>query len=157
MAYDRKKRLAAGTSTAGKSGKLYGSVSATGTTIGCGIYVDETGAVSVSGCDKAIYKYTPAHRILRQLESQRKSASPEQVLSAVFKSIKMETGTTDIGAIALTADRVPSVSFRCPHFPWAYCDKGYVYYGCARHEKFLEKVDVVERPLDCVCDEDAFN
>lgn len=133
-------------------------MSAIGTVLGCGIYVDrDGGAVSVSGCDRAIYKYAPAHRIVRRLRSQRKSTSPDQVLSDVFKGLEVETGTTDVGAIALTADGVPSVFFKCPHFPWAYCDKGYVYYGCARHEKFLEKIDVVERPLDCVCDEDASN
>ena len=156
MAYDRKKRLASGTSTAGESGKLHGIVSATGTAIGCGIYVDKCGSVSVSGCDKAIYKYAPAQKILRRL--RRKAMSIDEAVAEVLKDFKEETGgsfppESDVGVIALTAKGIPSVSFKCPHFPWAYCDKGYVYYGCARNEIFSEKIDIIERPLDCMCED----
>lgn len=156
MAYDRKKRLASGTSTAGESGKLHGIVSATGTAIGCGIYVDNTGSVSVSGCDKAIYKHAPARRILQQL--RKKSTSIDDAVVAVLKDFEEETGGTlppesDVGVIALTSEGMPSVSFKCIHFPWAYCDKGYVYYGCTRNERFSEKIDVLERPPDCICED----
>lgn len=155
MAYDRKKRLASGTSTAGESGKLHGIVSATGTAIGCGIYVDQSGSVSVSGCDKAIYRHAPARRILRRL---RQKVSIDDAVAAVLKDFEEETEgafppESDIGVIALTGEGIPSVSFKCAHFPWAYCDKGYVYYGCARNEKFSEKIDVLERPLDCMCED----
>nr|XP_012153387.1 PREDICTED: isoaspartyl peptidase/L-asparaginase-like [Megachile rotundata] len=67
VAFDRKKRLASGTSTAGESRKPIGSISATGTVIGCGIYTDEHGCVSVSGNDTNIYCYAPARRIIRNL------------------------------------------------------------------------------------------
>lgn len=156
MAYDRKKRLASGTSTAGESGKLHGIVSATGTAIGCGICVDKCGCISVSGCDKAIYKYAPAQRILRRL--RRKATSIDEAVTEVLKDFEEETGgsfpsESNVGVIALTAKGIPSVSFKCAHFPWAYCDKGYVYYGCARNEIFSEKIDVIERPLDCMCED----
>ncbi|KYN40872.1 WD repeat-containing protein 60, partial [Trachymyrmex septentrionalis] len=156
VAYDRKKRLASGTSTAGESGKLHGIVSATGTAIGCGIYVDKCGSVSVSGCDKTIYKYAPAQRILRRL--RRKAMSIDEAVTEVLKDFEEEIGgsfppESDVGVIALTAKGIPLVSFKCPHFPWAYCDKGYVYYGCARNEIFSEKIDIIERPLDCMCED----
>lgn len=155
MAYDRKKRLASGTSTAGEMGKLYGSVSATGTGIGCGIYVDQSGSVSVSGCDKAIYKYAPAQQILRRLRC--KTTSIDKAVTAVFRDFeeKMDVSSPkpDLGVILVTAEGIPFVSFKCAHFPWAYCDKGYVYYGCARNERFSEKFDVLERPLDCMCED----
>lgn len=146
MAYDRKKRLASGTSTAGEAGKLYGRVSATGTAIGCGIYVDQDGSVSVSGCDKAIYRYAPAQRILRRC----KATSIDEAVAAILRDFEKQI---DVGVIAVTAEGVPFVSFKCVHFPWAYCDKGYVYYGCAKNERFSEKLDVLERPLDCVCED----
>jgi len=154
VAYDRKKRLASGTSTAGESGKLHGIVSATGTAIGCGIYVDQSGSVSVSGWDKAIYKHAPAQRILRQL--RRKAVSIDEAITVVLKDFEEEIGEafpseSDVGVIALTNKGIPSVSFKCAHFPWAYCDKGYVYYGCTKNEKFSEKIDILERPLDCMC------
>lgn len=156
MAYDRKKRLASGTSTAGEARKLYGSVSATGTAIGCGIYVDQGGSVSVSGCDQAIYKYAPAQRILRRLRCKT-ARSIDEAVAAVLRDfeeqIDVSSPRSDVGAIALTAEGVPFVSFKCTHFPWAYCDKGYVYYGCTRNERFSEKLDVLERPLDCVCED----
>ncbi|XP_011704439.1 PREDICTED: isoaspartyl peptidase/L-asparaginase isoform X2 [Wasmannia auropunctata] len=156
VAYDRKKRLASGTSTAGESGKLHGIVSATGTAIGCGIYVDQNGCVSVSGCDKAIYRHAPAQWILQRL--QRKATSIDEAVTEVLKDFEEETGgasppESDVGVIALTSEGMPSVSFKCLHFPWAYCDKGYVYYGCARNEKFSEKIDVIERPYDCMCED----
>ncbi|XP_011641591.1 isoaspartyl peptidase/L-asparaginase-like isoform X2 [Pogonomyrmex barbatus] len=150
VAYDRKKRLASGTSTAGDSGKLHGSISATGTAIGCGIYVDQGGSVSVSGCDKAIYKHAPAQRILRRLP---KATSIDEAVSAVLNDFVKETGGVDVGAIALTAEGTPLVSFKCMHFPWAYCDKGYLYYGCAKNEMFSEEIDVIERPSECICED----
>ncbi|XP_018392138.1 PREDICTED: isoaspartyl peptidase/L-asparaginase-like isoform X2 [Cyphomyrmex costatus] len=132
VAYDRKKRLASGTSTAGESGKLHGIISATGTAIGC------------------------AQRILRRL--RRKATSIDEAVTEVLKDFEEETGGSfppeyDVGVIALTAKGIPSVSFKCAHFPWAYCDKGYVYYGCARNEIFSEKIDIIERPLDCMCED----
>ncbi|EGI63271.1 Putative L-asparaginase [Acromyrmex echinatior] len=156
VAYDRKKRLASGTSTAGEPGKLHGIVSATGTAIGCGIYANKWGCVSVSGCDKTIYKYAPAQKILRRL--RRKAMSIDEVVADVLKDLEKKTegsfpSESDIGVIALTDKGIPSVSFKCAHFPWAYCVKGYVYYGCARNEIFSEKIDVVERPLDCMCED----
>ncbi|XP_029671374.1 isoaspartyl peptidase/L-asparaginase isoform X2 [Formica exsecta] len=155
VAYDRKKRLASGTSTAGETGKLYGSVSATGTAIGCGIYVDQGGSVSVSGCDNVIYKYAPAQRILRRL--QCKTTSIDEAITAVLRDLEEKIGVSspkpDVGVIAVTAEGIPSVSFKCAHFPWAYCDKGYVYYGCTKNERFSEKLDVLERPLDCMCED----
>lgn len=149
VAYDRKKRLASGTSTAGKPGKIHGSVSATGTVIGCGIYVNDNSSVSVSGCDKAIYIYAPAQRIAQRL--QQKMAPIYNSVNAVLRDFEKQTGISDVGAIAITRKRTPVVSFRCAHFPWACCDKGYVYYGCAKNEKFSEKIDILERPLDCMC------
>ncbi|TGZ52680.1 WD repeat-containing protein 60 [Temnothorax longispinosus] len=156
VAFDRKKRLASGTSTAGEPGKLHGIVSATGTAIGCGIYVDKSGSVSVSGCDKAIYKHAPARRILRRL--RRKATSIDNVVAEILRDFEEETGgasppESDVGVIALTSEGIPSVSFKCAHFPWAYCDRGYVYYGCTRNEKFSEKIDVLERPSDCMCED----
>lgn len=156
MAYDRKRRLASGTSTAGESGKLHGIVSATGTAIGCGICVDRTGCVSVSGCDRAVYKHMPARRILRRL--RRGSTTIDEAVAAVLADFEEDSAgafppETDVGAIALTSEGVPSVSFKSAHFPWACCDKGRVYYGCARNEKFTEKIDVLERPPDCICDD----
>ncbi|EZA54593.1 hypothetical protein DMN91_007312 [Ooceraea biroi] len=152
VAYDRKQRLASGTSTAGESGKLHGRVSATGTTIGCGIYVGQGCCISVSGCDEAIHKYAPAWRISRRLRKKCTLMNDEAV-AAVLKDFEEETGRSDVGAIVLTTKGVPFVSFRCTHFPWAYCQKGYVYYGCARNEKFSEKIDILERPLDCMCED----
>lgn len=154
MAYDRKKCLASGTSTAGEVGKLYGSVSATGTAIGCGIYVDQGGSVSVSGCDKTIYKYAPAQRILQQLRC--KTTSIDEGVAAVLQDFEEKIDVSskpDVGVIVVTAEGIPFVSFKCAHFPWAYCDKGYVYYGCAKNERFSEKLDVLERPLDCICED----
>ncbi|KAG5345533.1 ASGL1 asparaginase, partial [Acromyrmex charruanus] len=156
VAYDRKKRLASGTSTAGERGKLDGIVSATGTAIGCGIYANKWGSVCVSGCDKTIYKYAPAQKILRRL--RRKAMSIDEVVADVLKDFEEKTrgsfpSESDIGVIALTDKGIPSVSFRCAHFPWAYCEKGYVYYGCAKNEIFSEKIDVIERPLDCICED----
>lgn len=130
-------------------------MSATGTAIGCGIYVDKTGCVSVSGCDRAIYRHMPARRILRQL--RRRSATINEAIAAVLMDFEDAGGAfppeSDVGAIALTGEGMPSVSFRSAHFPWACCDKGYVYYGCARNDKFMERIDVPEPPPDCICDD----
>lgn len=150
VAYDRKKRFASGTSTAGEQGKLNGIVSATGTVIGCGIYVDQNGTASVSGCDKAIYNYAPARKIVRKL---RKQYTTSKVIGEILENFEKDTGVSDIGAIALTTGGIPLVSFKCMHFPWAYCDKGYVYYGCTKNEKFSEQIAVLERPLDCMCED----
>lgn len=156
MAYDRKGRLASGTSTAGETGKLHGIVSATGTALGCGIYVDEAGCASVSGCDRAIYKHMPARRIIRRL--RKSSATIDEAVAAVLADFEGDPGAafppeTDVGVIALTGEGTPSVSFKSAHFPWACCDKGRVYYGCARNERFTESIDVLERPPDCICDD----
>jgi len=138
VAFDQNRRLASGTSTAGESGKLHGSVSATGTVIGCGIYVDENSCISVSGCDEIIHKYAPAWQISRRL--RRLTCTLIDEANAVLNNLEEITGTCDIGAIVLTDKGVPLVSFRCAHFPWAYCEKDYVYYGCMKDEKFSEKI-----------------
>jgi isoaspartyl peptidase/L-asparaginase-like protein (Ntn-hydrolase superfamily) len=138
VAFDRNRRLASGTSTAGESGKLHGSVSATGTVIGCGIYVDQDSCISVSGCDDIIHKYAPALQISRRLRQLTCVLIDEA--TAVLKDLEKETGTCDMGAIVLTDKGIPLVSFRCAHFPWAYCEKGHVYYGCMKNEKFSEKI-----------------
>ncbi|CAK9795649.1 Probable isoaspartyl peptidase/L-asparaginase CG7860 [Anthophora plagiata] len=148
VAYDRKKRLASGTSTAGEPGKPIGCVSAIGTVIGCGIYTDEYGSTSVSGNDMSIYCYAPARRIINKL-SERQPINC--AMNTVLRNFEKETGTSDIGAIALDAKGEPCISFTCMHFPWAFCRKGYVYYGVAQNEKYWEKVTILERPLDCMC------
>ncbi|XP_054007182.1 isoaspartyl peptidase/L-asparaginase-like [Hylaeus anthracinus] len=148
VAYDRKRRLASGTSTAGDLGKPIGSVSAIGTVLGCGVYADEHGCVSVSGNDKNIYSYAPARKIIERLP---RDASIDYSVSAELENFEAETGESDIGAIALNAKGEPYVSFKCMHFPWAFCRQGYVYYGAAQNEKYWEKVTILERPLDCMC------
>ncbi|XP_046142962.1 uncharacterized protein LOC114878240 isoform X1 [Osmia bicornis bicornis] len=148
VAFDRKRRLASGTSTAGEPRKPIGSISATGTVIGCGIYTDEHGSVSISGNDTNIYCYAPARKIIRYLSED---AEISNAVNAVLDNFEQETGESNIGCIALNAKGDPCVSFKCLHFPWAFCQKGYVYYGLEQNEKFWEKVDVLERPLDCMC------
>ncbi|XP_043266075.1 isoaspartyl peptidase/L-asparaginase-like [Colletes gigas] len=148
VAYDRKRRLASGTSTAGELGKPIGSVSAIGTVIGCGIYADKDGCVSVSGNDTKIYSYAPARKIIQRLSAD---ASIDYSICAELENFETETGESNIGAVALNAKGDPCVSFKCMHFPWAFCRHGYVYYGIAQNEKYWEKVTILERPLDCMC------
>lgn len=148
VAYDRKKRLASGTSTAGESGKPVGSVSSIGTVIGCGIYTNELGCTSVSGNDSNIYCYAPARKIIRKLSEDINITT---AVNSVLQNFEMETGDSHIGAIALDAKGEASISFRCIHFPWAFCEKGYVYYGMMKNEKYGEKISILERPLDCMC------
>lgn len=99
MAYEE--RLASGTSTAVKVGKLYGSVSATGTAIGCDIYVDQGGSVSVSGCDKTIYKYAPSQQILQRLWC--KTTSIDEVVAAILhdfeEKIDVSSPKPDVGVM----------------------------------------------------------
>ncbi|XP_068978249.1 isoaspartyl peptidase/L-asparaginase-like [Bombus flavifrons] len=148
VAYDRKKRLASGTSTAGEPRKPVGSISSIGTVIGCGIYTDEHGCTSVSGNDTSIYCYAPARRIVKKLSED---ISINTAVNTVLQNFENETGESHIGAIALDAKGEPCVSFNCTHFPWAFCQKGYVYYGMAQNEKYWEKITILERPLDCMC------
>ncbi|OAD59275.1 WD repeat-containing protein 60, partial [Eufriesea mexicana] len=148
VAYDRKKRIASGTSTAGEPGKPVGFVSAIGTVIGCGIYTDEHGCTSVSGNDTSIYCYAPARKIIRKLSED---ISISTAVNTMLQDFEKETGDSHIGAITLNAKGEPYISFRCTHFPWAFCSKGYVYYGMSRNEKYWEKITILERPLDCMC------
>jgi len=138
VAFDRYRRLASGTSTAGESGKLHGSLSATGTVIGCGIYVDQSSSISVSGCDDIIHRYAPALQISRRL--RRLTCTLIDEATAILKDVEKKTGTCDMGAIVLTDKGVPLVSYRCAHFPWAYCEKGHVHYGCMKNEQFSERI-----------------
>lgn len=140
--------MASGTSTAGEPGKPVGSVSAIGTVVGCGIYTDEQGCVSVSGNDTSIYCYAPARKIVQNLVQD---VPLKCVVSTELESFEIETGDSDIGVIVLNAKGDPFISFKCTHFPWAFCRKGFVYYGSAQDEKCWEKVTILERPLDCMC------
>nr|XP_033342327.1 isoaspartyl peptidase/L-asparaginase-like [Megalopta genalis] len=149
VAYDRKRRLASGTSTAGDSGKPIGYVTATGTVIGCGVFANEHGCVSVSGNDTCIYCYAPARKICERLP---RDATINYSLNTELENLQMETGESHIGAVAVNAKGDPSIGFKSMHFPWAFCRYGYVYYGIVQNESFSEKVTVLERPLDCMCD-----
>lgn len=68
IAYDRERNFVCGTSTAGKRGKIVGSISSIGTVIGCGIFADQFGCASFSGEDKSIYAYAPARKIVEKLK-----------------------------------------------------------------------------------------
>ncbi|CAL7937714.1 unnamed protein product [Xylocopa violacea] len=148
VAYDRKKRLVSGTSTAGEPGKPIGTISAIGTVIGCGIYTDENGCTSVSGNDTNVYCYAPARKIIKKLSE---NISISSAVNTVLQNFEKTTGDSHIGAIALNSKGDPYVSFKCKHFPWAFCRKGYVYYGMSQNEKYWEKITILERPLDCMC------
>ena len=148
VAFDRKKRLASGTSTAGEPGKPVGSISPIATVIGCGVYADEHGCVSVSGNETGIYCHAPARRIIQRLS---RDVPIKSAVNMELDSLVVETGDVRIGAVALSAIGEPCISFQCTHFPWAFCRKGCVYYGSRQGEKFCEKVEILERPLDCMC------
>ena len=68
MVYDKESKFVCGTSTAGNQGKLVGSISSIGTVIGCGIFADQNGCISISGDDKKIYAYAPARRCVERLK-----------------------------------------------------------------------------------------
>ena len=72
-------------------------------------------------------------------------------VNTVLQNFESETGRRDIGAVALDAKGKPYISFKCLHFPWAFCEKDYVYYGMVQNEKYREKITILERPLDCMC------
>ncbi|XP_076678209.1 isoaspartyl peptidase/L-asparaginase [Andrena cerasifolii] len=148
VAFDRKKRLASGTSTAGEPGKPVGCISPIATVIGCGVYADEHGCVSVSGNETGIYCHAPARRIIRRLS---RDVPIKSAVNMELDSLVVETGDVRIGAVALDAVGEPCISFQCMHFPWALCRKGCVHYGSRQGEQFWEKVEILERPLDCMC------
>ncbi|XP_076651174.1 isoaspartyl peptidase/L-asparaginase [Halictus rubicundus] len=148
VAYDRKRRLASGTSTAGEPGKPIGLITATGTIIGCGVFANEHGCVSVSGNDTCIYCYAPARRIVERLH---RDSTINYSLNTELENLHAESGESHLGAIAVNAKGNPCVAFKTMHFPWAFCRYGYVYYGVSQDDKFFEKVTVLERPLDCMC------
>ena len=82
MAYDRERKFVCGTSTAGQQRKMIGSVSSIGTVIGCGIFADHFGCVSVSGDDKKIYAYAPARKFVGRL------AKVTRMFTKLFEDIK---------------------------------------------------------------------
>lgn len=66
-------------------------------------------------------------------------------------NFEMETKESNVGAIALNSAGEPAVFFKSKHFPWAICQKGWIYYGCAKGEKFSERIINFEKFRDCVC------
>lgn len=149
MAYDRKGRLAAGTSTAGNPGKLNGYTSPAAIVPGCGIFADPNGCISVSGQDQAIYAYAPSRKFVDRLNREE---NIKEALITEIDRFKDATGESSVGAVALSSKGKPAVSFSSQHFPWAYCDLGWVYYGCEKNQLLTEKIEGLDRPLDCMCE-----
>lgn len=149
MAYDRRGRLSSGTSTAGNQGKLVGYMSPVATVPGCGIFADKSGSISVSGHDQTIYSYAPARMFIRRLNEGEEIV---EALNAEMNQFEDEMGQSNIGAIALDSDGNPAVSFRSQHFPWAYCQLGFLYYGCEKNQVLSEKIEGLDRPLNCMCE-----
>ncbi|KAG7200604.1 hypothetical protein KM043_001162 [Ampulex compressa] len=149
VACDKRRRLSSGTSTAGKASKPSGSTSAIGTAIGCGIFVDENSCAAVSGEDRSILLYAPARKIVDGLN---RGESVHRSLAAELGKFESETGESRVGAIALNSKGEFSVSFKCMHFPWACCSKGRLYFGCSKNQVFSEEAPILERPLDCMCE-----
>ncbi|XP_068993281.1 isoaspartyl peptidase/L-asparaginase isoform X2 [Neodiprion pinetum] len=149
VAYDRKGRLAAGTSTAGNQGKLNGYMSPAATVPGCGIFADQTGCVSISGHDQTIYAYAPARMFIKRLNA---GEIIDEALNMELDEFQDSMCQSNIGAIALNSDGKPAVSFRSQHFLWAYCELGWLYYGWEKNQVFSEKIEGLDRPLDCMCE-----
>ncbi|XP_012260270.1 isoaspartyl peptidase/L-asparaginase-like [Athalia rosae] len=149
VAYDRRGRLATGTSTAGNPGKLYGYISPAATVPGCGIMADQTGCISISGPDEALYVYAPARGFLKRLN---RGENVDEALDGEIDQLRDVIRQPNVGAIALDLNGKPAVSFKSQHFPWAYCELGWLYYGCQKNQILSEKIDGLDRPLDCMCE-----
>ena len=62
---------------------------------------------------------------------------------------------SNIGAIALNSIGEPAIFFNSVHFPWAFCQNGWIYYGCAKNEKFSERITTLDRALECMCKKES--
>jgi L-asparaginase / beta-aspartyl-peptidase len=105
VALDRQGRLAAGTSTGGRTNKRYGRVGDV-PIIGAGTYANPRCAVSATGHGEWFIRYTVARDICARVENGMSlAASADSILFGIFDPIPVDGGTIALdsrGNVAMT-------------------------------------------------------
>lgn len=145
---DRKTNLAGGRSTWTFNNNLTPSINAAASVPGCGLFVNENLCCSVSGDDQVIYVHAPARKIIRKFE---KNLSDIPVLKKEVNYFMEHELQAPVAVVLLGInDYQPLMVCKSKYFPWAYCHRGVLYYGCMKEELFAEDIEM-EMPPDCQC------